>query len=157
GLSERLNIPRAEAKALIEGYFENFPEVKKYMNQVIDGARDKGYVETILGRKRFLKDIHSANAVVRGVAERNAINAPVQGSAADIIKIAMVNIQKKLNERKLQSLLILQVHDELVLDVFKPELEEVRELVKTEMESAVKLKVPLLVEIGVGQNWLEAH
>lgn len=157
GLSERLNIPRAEAKALIEGYFENFPEVKKYMNQVIDSARDKGYVETILGRKRFLKDIHSGNAVVRGVAERNAINAPVQGSAADIIKIAMVNIQKKLNERRLQSLLILQVHDELVLDVFKPELEEVRELVKTEMETAMKLKVPLLVEIGVGQNWLEAH
>lgn len=157
GLSERLNIPRAEAKALIEGYFENFPEVKKYMNQVIDSARDKGYVETILGRKRFLKDIHSGNAVVRGVAERNAINAPVQGSAADIIKIAMVNIQKKLNERRLQSLLILQVHDELVLDVFKPELEEVRELVKTEMETAVKLKVPLLVEIGVGQNWLKAH
>lgn len=157
GLSERLNIPRAEAKALIEGYFENFPEVKKYMNRVIDSARDKGYVETILGRKRFLKDIHSANAVVRGVAERNAINAPVQGSAADIIKIAMVNIQKKLNERRLQSLLILQVHDELVLDIFKPELEEVRELVKTEMESAVELKVPLLVEIGAGQNWLEAH
>ena len=157
GLSARLNIPRSEAKQLIDGYFENFPDVKKYMDTSIEVARSKGYVETIKGRKRYLNDINSANAVVRGVAERNAINAPIQGSAADVIKIAMVNIWKTLNEQKLRSKMILQVHDELNFDVWKPELEQVKAIVKHEMEHAVNIGVPLTVEMDAGDNWLDAH
>lgn len=157
GLSARLNIPRSEAKQLIDGYFENFPDVKKYMDTSIEVARSKGYVETIKGRKRYLNDINSANAVVRGVAERNAINAPIQGSAADVIKIAMVNIWKILNEQKLRSKMILQVHDELNFDVWKPELEQVKAIVKHEMEHAVNIGVPLTVEMDAGDNWLDAH
>lgn len=157
GLADRLNIPRGEAKALIDGYFDNFPGVKAYMDQCIRMARENGYVETIFGRKRYLPDINSRNAVVRGVAERNAINAPIQGTAADIIKRAMVDIQQRLKEEGLKSKMILQVHDELNFDVFKPELDKVKALVKEAMESAVKLKVPLVVDMGVGKNWLEAH
>jgi DNA polymerase-1 len=157
GLSARLNIPRTEAKQLIDGYFENFPDIKKYMDQSIENARNKGYVETIMGRKRYLNDINSSNAVVRGVAERNAINAPIQGSAADVIKIAMVNIWKAMNEQKLQSKMILQVHDELNFDVWKPELDQVKSIVKHEMENAVNIGVPLTVEMNAGDNWLDAH
>ena len=157
GLSARLNIPRTEAKQLIDGYFENFPDIKKYMDSSIENARSKGYVETIMGRKRYLNDINSSNAVVRGVAERNAINAPIQGSAADVIKIAMVNIWIAMNEQKLRSKMILQVHDELNFDVWKPELEKVKTIVKHEMEHAVNIGVPLTVEMNAGDNWLDAH
>ena len=157
GLSQRLNIPRTEAKQLIDGYFENFPDIKKFMDSSIENARTKGFVETIRGRKRYLNDINSANAVVRGVAERNAINAPIQGSAADVIKIAMVNIWKILNEQKLRSKMILQVHDELNFDVWIPELEQVKTIVKHEMENAVNIGVPLTVEMNAGDNWLDAH
>lgn len=127
------------------------------MSELVDFARDNGYVQTVLGRRRYLKDINSRNAVVRGAAERNAVNAPIQGSAADIIKIAMIHIYKKLSEGNFKSKMLLQVHDELVFDVYKPELETLKTLIKTEMESAYDLKVPLDVEIGVGENWLEAH
>ena len=157
GLSQRLNIPRTEAKQLIDGYFENFPDIKKYMDTSIEVARNKGYVETIKGRKRYLSDINSANAVVRGVAERNAINAPIQGSAADVIKIAMVNIWRAMNQQKLRSKMILQVHDELNFDVWIPELEQVKAIVKHEMENAVNIGVPLTVEMNAGENWLDAH
>jgi len=157
GLSQRLNIPRTEAKQLIDGYFENFPDIKKYMDTSIEVARNKGYVETIKGRKRYLSDINSANAVVRGVAERNAINAPIQGSAADVIKIAMVNIWRAMNQQKLRSKMILQVHDELNFDVWIPELDQVKAIVKYEMENAVNIGVPLTVEMNAGDNWLDAH
>ena len=157
GLSARLNIPRSEAKELIDGYFENFPDVKKFMDKSIENARNTGYVETIKGRKRYLSDINSANSVVRGMAERNAINAPIQGSAADVIKIAMVNIWSELKKQKLQSKMILQVHDELNFDVWLPELALMKAIVKHEMENAVNIGVPLTVEINAGDNWLDAH
>jgi DNA polymerase-1 len=157
GLSQRLNIPRTEAKALIDGYFENFPDIKKYMDQSIEKARKQGYVETIMGRKRYLNDINSSNAVVRGVAERNAINAPIQGSAADVIKLAMVNIWRAMQQQQLRSKMILQVHDELDFDVWIPELEPMKRIVKHEMEHAVNIGVPLTVEMNAGDNWLDAH
>lgn len=157
GLSQLLNISRTDAKSLIDSYFSQFPGVKNYMNECIDGARKKGYVKTLLGRRRYLRDINSQNAVIRGMAERNAINAPIQGSAADIIKIAMINILEALEIKNMSSKMILQVHDELVFDVFKPELESIRKLVKNEMENAFRLKVPLTVDMGTGKNWLEAH
>ena len=157
GLSERLNIPRGESKAIIDGYFESFTGVKKYMETTVELAREQGYVSTYFGRKRYLPDINSKNAVVRGVAERNAINAPIQGTAADIIKKAMVDISRRLKEGGYKTRMILQVHDELDFDVPKEELEEIKGLVKEAMESACKLNVPLLVDIGVGNNWLEAH
>ena len=157
GLSQQLNIPRKEAKQLIDSYFENYPGIKKYMDENIQFARDNGYVETIKGRRRYLKDINSQNAIVRGIAERNAINAPIQGSAADIIKIAMINIYKKLKQGNYKTKMILQVHDELNFDVYKPELEDIRQIVQNEMQNAVKLNIPLTVDIGVGENWLEAH
>ena len=157
GLSQRLNIPVSEAKEIIDGYFIAFPEVQEYMQKSIENARNEGYVKTLLGRKRYLGDINSANSVVRGVAERNAINAPIQGTAADIIKIAMINIHRRMKDENLKSKMIIQVHDELNFDVFEDEVEQLRILVKEEMESALKLDVPLLVEIGIGNNWLEAH
>jgi DNA polymerase-1 len=156
GLSQRLNISRTEASDLIKGYFESYPQVKAYMDNAIRMAKEKGYVETLMRRRRFLPDINSANAIVRGVAERNAINAPIQGSAADIIKLAMVNIQKKLRIGY-RTRMILQVHDELIFDVLSDELSEIQHVVRYEMENAVELKVPLLVDIGTGMNWLEAH
>lgn len=155
GLSNQTNLSRSESKELIDAYYETYPKLKKYMNAQVNFARDNGYVSTVLGRRRYLKDINSKNGVVRGAAERNAVNAPIQGSAADIIKIAMINIHKKLAGYKTK--MLLQVHDELVFDVYKPELEEVKTLIKTEMESAYPLDVPLVVDMGVGQNWLEAH
>ena len=157
GLSQRLNIPRKDAKDLIDEYFRNFPKVKEYMDYRISMARDKGYVETIWGRKRFLENINSRNATMRGMAERNAINAPIQGSAADIIKIAMLNIYEALMKNSYRSKLILQVHDELIFDAFKPEVEQLKEMVKDRMENAYQLKVPLIVETGTGKNWVEAH
>ena len=157
GLSQRLNIPRAEAKELIDGYFESFPKIKKFMDQQINLAGKQGYVQTIMGRKRYLSDINSSNAIVRGMAERNAINAPIQGSAADIIKIAMINIYRQFNTLKLKSKMVLQVHDELNFDVLKPELEQVQQIVKTEMENAVEIGVPLTVEMNAADNWLDAH
>ncbi len=157
GLSERLTIPRAEAKELIDGYFATYPDVKRYMDECIQRAKENGYVETIFGRKRYLADINSQNSVVRGFAERNAINAPIQGSAADIIKIAMVNIQKRLIAENLQTKMTMQVHDELNFTVPEAEIEQARKVVVEEMENVLKLKVPLIADCGVGANWLEAH
>jgi len=157
GLATRLGIPRGEAKEIIDGYFASFPGVRKYIDDSIEEARTKGYVDTIYGRKRFLPDIRSGNAVVRGLAERNAINAPIQGSAADIMKLAMIAVEKKLREGGFKSRITLQVHDELVLNVYPAELESVRKIVTESMEHAASLKVPLVVDDGVGKNWLEAH
>ena len=157
GLSNQTNLNRKESKELIEKYFEKYPKLKHYMNNQISFARDNGFVETILGRRRYLKDINSQNSIVRGAAERNAINAPIQGSAADIIKIAMINIQNKLSSCNYNSKMLLQVHDELVFDVFKPELNEIINLTRNEMEQAYKINVPLTVDINYGLNWLEAH
>lgn len=157
GLAERLGIPRGEAKALIEGYFETFTHLKEYMTRSIEEAREKGYVTTVKGRKRYLPDIRSGNAVVRGYAERNAVNAPIQGSAADIIKIAMVAVARDFKREGLRSRMIMQVHDELVFNVVPDELDRVREIVRRDMESAYTGRVPLIVSDGTGHNWLEAH
>ena len=157
GLSNQTDLSRAEAKELIETYYKTYPKLRNYISEQIEFARENGYVQTVLGRRRYLKDINGSNAIVRGAAERNAVNAPIQGSAADIIKIAMINIHKKLEVGKYQSKMLLQVHDELVFDVYKPELEELKTMIKTEMENAYKLSVPLDVELGIGNNWLEAH
>jgi DNA polymerase-1 len=157
GLSNQTNLSRSESAALIDAYYKTYPRLKAYIQEQIDFARENGYVETILGRRRYLKDINSANAVVRGGAERNAVNAPIQGSAADIIKIAMINIHKKLVQEKWQSKMLLQVHDELVFDVHNSELEKIKPLIQQEMENAFQLAVPLVVELGEGQNWFEAH
>ncbi|PLX04844.1 MAG: DNA polymerase I [Marinilabiliales bacterium] len=157
GLSQRLNIKRTDAKDLIDSYFNSYFNVKEYMDECIRKARDRGYVETLFGRKRWLKDINSRNATVRGLAERNAINAPIQGSAADIIKMAMIKIHQKLEKENLKSVMVMQVHDELNFNALKSELEIVSDIVKSEMENAVEISVPLLVEMGYGKNWLEAH
>ncbi|MFY9444717.1 MAG: DNA polymerase I [Flavobacteriaceae bacterium] len=157
GLSNQTDLSRAESKALIDTYYESYPKLKAYMNSQVNFARENGYVETVLGRRRYLKDINANNAIVRGAAERNAVNAPIQGSAADIIKLAMIAVQKALDDQKLRTKMLLQVHDELVFDVYKPELEQVKALVKSAMENAFTLTVPLDVELGVGENWLEAH
>jgi len=157
GLSNQTDLSRSEAKELIETYYKTYPKLRNYMSELIEFAREHEYVQTVLGRRRYLKDINSRNAVVRGAAERNAVNAPIQGSAADIIKIAMINIHNKLSEGNYKSKMLLQVHDELVFDIYKPELEELKTLIKFEMENAYILSVPLDVEIGVGENWLEAH
>ncbi len=157
GLAERLNVDRKEAKELIDGYFENYPRVKAYMDESIRLAREKGYIETIFKRKRYLPDINSKNAVVRGYAERNAINAPIQGSAADIIKVAMIRIYHRFQEEGIRSKMILQVHDELNFSVLPEEKEKVQQIVISEMEAAYKMKAPLRADCGWGHNWLEAH
>lgn len=157
GLAERLNIPRAESKELIDGYFNTYPEIRKYMDESIRVAKEHGYVETIFKRKRFLPDINSGNAVVRGYAERNAINAPIQGSAADIIKLAMIKIHQRFEKEGLKSRMILQVHDELNFNVYKEEYEKVKEIVLDSMENVIKLRVPLIADYGEGKSWLEAH
>ena len=157
GLSNQTSLSRAESAALIEAYYNTYPKLKSYIQEQIENAREKGFVQTILGRRRYLKDINSANAVVRGAAERNAVNAPIQGSAADIIKIAMINIHKRLIAENWKSKMLLQVHDELVFDVHNSELEKIQSMIKHEMEQAVVLSVPLEVEIGIGKDWLEAH
>ncbi len=157
GLSERLNIPRKEAKEIIDQYFDQYPGVRAYMKESIESAREKGYVETIMGRRRYLRDINSANAVVRGFAERNAINAPIQGSSADMIKIAMINIHREMEKLNLRSKMILQVHDELIFDAHKDELENIKPLIQDLMINAIPLKVPVVVEMDTGDNWLAAH
>ncbi|MEL7267994.1 MAG: DNA polymerase I [Bacteroidota bacterium] len=157
GLSNQTDLSRSEAKELIDTYYKTYPKLRNYMSEQVDFARDNGYVQTVLGRRRYLKDINAGNQVVRGAAERNAVNAPIQGSAADIIKIAMINIHKKLSERDYKTKMLLQVHDELVFDCYKPELEEMKTLIQSEMENAYQMAVPLDVEVGIGENWLEAH
>lgn len=157
GLSQRLNIPRAESKKLIEDYFRSYPKVKEYMTGMTEMAKKDGYVTTLYGRRRYLPDINSRNQVVRGLAERNAVNAPIQGSAADIIKVAMIRLWKRLQNENLKSKMVLQVHDELVFDVFPGEEEILSVIVKEEMERVIELSVPLTVECQYGRNWLEAH
>ena len=157
GLSQRLNIPQKEAKFIIEQYFTEYPKVKQYMDRTIQFARDNGYVKTIMGRRRYIRDINSANAVIRGAAERNAINAPIQGTAADMIKLAMINIQKILDKHSYKTKMVMQVHDELVFDLYRQERETIIPVIKGKMETALKMRVPIVVEIGLGKNWLEAH
>jgi len=157
GLSNQTSLDRKEAKALIDAYYETYPKLKSYMAKQVDFAREHGYVETVLNRRRYLKDINSRNGIVRSGAERNAVNAPIQGSAADIIKLAMINIHKRFEAENIKSKMLLQVHDELVFDVPKDELELIQPIIKDEMENAYKMEVPLDVEIGIGENWLEAH
>jgi len=157
GLAQNLGIRRGEAKEIIDNYYTQFAKLKDYQAENIEFARAHGFVETILGRRRYLADITSSNAVVRGFAERNAINAPIQGSAADVIKIAMISIHKVLEEKKFKSKMIMQVHDELVFDAHVDELNELRPLIVSHMENAVKMAVPLKVDMDEGGNWLEAH
>jgi len=157
GLSNQTDLSRAESKDLIETYYKTYPKLRDYIDAQVEFARENGYVSTVMGRRRYLKDINAKNHMVRSGAERNAVNAPIQGSAADIIKVAMINIQQKLKEGNYQSKMLLQVHDELVFDIHKDELEELKPMIKSEMENAFKLEVPLDVELGIGQNWLEAH
>jgi len=157
GLSNQTSLSRSEAKDLIDTYYKTYPKLSSYIADQVEFARQNGYVSTVLGRRRYLKDINSRNQVVRGAAERNAVNAPIQGSAADIIKIAMINIHNKLKAGNYKTRMLLQVHDELVFDAHKEELEVMKTMIRTEMENAYKLQVPLDVEIGIGQNWLEAH
>ena len=157
GLSQQTNLNRSESKELIDNYYASYPELKQYIADQVNFAREHGYVATVLGRRRYLKDINSQNAVVRGAAERNAVNAPIQGSAADIIKLAMIRIHQKIKTENWQSKMLLQVHDELVFDVLKSEKEDFEKMVKTEMENAFDIGLPLLVDIGFGDNWLEAH
>ena len=157
GLSNQTDLNRSEAKELIDTYYETYPKLKAYMSAQVDFAREHGYVETVLGRRRYLKDINSRNAMVRSGAERNAVNAPIQGSAADIIKLAMINIHKRFKKENFKSKMLLQVHDELVFDAHKEEVEIIKPIIKYEMENAFKMAVPLDVEVGLGSNWLEAH
>jgi len=157
GLSQQTDLTRSESKALIETYYATYPTLRNYIHYQVDFARENGYVETVLGRRRYLQSINSQNAVVRSAAERNAVNAPIQGSAADIIKLAMISIQKKLTDEQWASKMLLQVHDELVFEVPNEEVEPLKKMVKEAMEGAFSLKVPLVVDIGVGKNWLDAH
>ncbi|MDR6300141.1 DNA polymerase I [Mesonia maritima] len=157
GLSNQTDLTRAESKELIETYYKTYPKLRDFIDEQVEFAREHGYVSTVMGRRRYLKDINAKNHVVRSGAERNAVNAPIQGSAADIIKVAMINIQKRLKSGNYKSKMLLQVHDELVFDIHKDELEELKPIIQSEMENAFKLEVPLDVELGIGQNWLEAH
>ncbi len=157
GLSQNLNIPRKEAAEIIEQYFIQYPGIKRYMSDTMNFARENGFVETIMGRRRYLRDINSANQTVRGYAERNAINAPIQGSAADLIKIAMINIHKDMQDQNLGSKMTMQVHDELVFDVLKTEVEQMKAIITHRMKTAIKTQVPIEIEIGQGENWLAAH
>ena len=157
GLAQRLGIPRREAAEIIAQYFKQFPGIRKYMDDTIAFARNKGYVETVTGRRRYIRDIRSSNNTVRSGAERNAINAPIQGTAADMIKLAMIHIHNELSSRQLKTRMLLQVHDELVFDLFASEEKDVRSIIEDKMKNAIKLDVPIEVEIGVGENWLEAH
>jgi DNA polymerase-1 len=157
GLANRLEISQGEAKDIIARYFERFPKVKQYINDTITTARSKGYVETLLGRRRYLPDLNSGNQNIRQNAERQAINMPIQGTAADMLKLAMIEIDRAFTKQDLESQMLLQVHDELVFEVKKKEEKEVRTIVEKLMRNAMKLNVPIVVEIGVGKNWLEAH
>ena len=157
GLAQRLKLSRGEAKKIIDDYFENFPAISSYINDTLASARECGYVETLFGRRRYLPDINSRNATVRSLAERNAVNAPIQGTSADIIKLAMISVDRRLREEGLKSRMVLQIHDELLFDAVAEEVEAVERLVKEEMENVIKLSVPLTVECNHGSNWLEAH
>ena len=157
GLSNQTNLTRAESKVIIDNYYESYPSLKEFMSSQINFARENGFVKTILGRKRFLNDINSRNGMLRSSAERNAINTPVQGSAADIIKLSMINIFNEFRKKSMKTKLILQVHDELVFDAPADEVDQAKNIIIQEMENAYKLEVPLTVDIGVGKNWLEAH
>ena len=157
GLSQQTNLSRTEAKELIDSYYETYPTLKEYISKQVNLAREQGFVETLLGRRRYLKNINTNNSLVRSIDERNAVNAPIQGTAADVIKIAMIDIQKKLEKGNYKSKILLQVHDELVFDIYKDELDELKPLIKSTMENAYKLSIPLLVDVGLGADWLEAH
>ena len=157
GLSNQTNLSRSESKDLIDTYYKRYSKLKTFISKQISLARSNGYVETLSGRKRYLRNINSSNGLIRSAAERNAVNAPIQGTAADIIKIAMINIFNKFSEAKLKSKMLLQVHDELVFDVFNDEIELVKSIIKQEMENAFTLKVPLTIDMDQGNNWLEAH
>jgi DNA polymerase-1 len=157
GLSQNIGISRTEAKQIIDGYFKEFPKVKEYMEFSIAKARENEFVATILGRRRYVKDINSRNGMLRAMAVRNAINAPIQGSAADIIKKAMIDVQSEMEKQNLKSKMLLQVHDELVFDMHKEEENVLKNLVKQNMENAVESDVPIIVDLGIGNNWLEAH
>ena len=157
GLSQRLKIGRGEAKKIIEDYFANFPAISSYIEDTLISARENGYVETIFGRKRYLPDINSKNGTVRALAERNAINAPIQGTSADIIKLAMIKTDRRIRQEGLQSKMILQIHDELVFDTTPDEVEKLEAIVREEMENVIELSIPLTVECNHGHNWLEAH
>jgi DNA polymerase-1 len=157
GLAQRLGIPRKEAAEIITQYFLQFSGIRRYMDDTMAFARKQGYVETVTGRRRYIRDILSSNNTIRSAAERNAINAPIQGSAADMIKFAMINIHRELAKRRLKTRMLLQVHDELVFDLYSSEEAEVRALVEEKMKTAITLEVPIVVEIGVGADWLEAH
>ena len=157
GLAERMEVSRTEAKGLIENYFATYPRVKEYMEKSVAAARTSGYIETEFKRRRYLADINSHNSVVRGYAERNAVNAPIQGTAADIIKVAMVRIDRRFEAEGVRSKMILQVHDELNFSVFPEEMDLVKRIVIEEMEGAFSMQVPLVADCGVGANWLEAH
>ncbi len=157
GLANRLGVSQHEARDIISRYFERFPKVKQYITSTIAGARSNGYVQTLLGRRRFLPDINSKNQNIRGNAERQAINMPIQGTSADMIKLAMIAIHKGLPERGLRGRMLLQVHDELVFEVPKGETEETSALIIAAMQNALPLRVPIMVEVGIGKNWLEAH
>jgi DNA polymerase-1 len=157
GLAERLKISRSEASEIIKNYFKEYVGIQEYIDRQVDFAKQNGYVETMLGRRRYLRDINSGNSVVRNFAERNAINAPIQGSSADMIKIAMINIHQEMKARELKSKMILQVHDELVFDVHKDELVTLSEIIKDKMINALPLSIPIEVNLNTGNNWLEAH
>jgi DNA polymerase-1 len=157
GLAQRLKIGRAEAKKIIEDYFANFPAISSFIEDTLAVTRENGYVETIFGRRRYLPDINSKNGTVRSLAERNAVNAPIQGTAADIIKLAMINVDRRIAKEGLKSRMILQIHDELVFDAAADEVEKLEAIVKEEMENVTRLSIPLTVECNHGKNWLEAH
>ena len=157
GLAKNLGIKTKEGSEIIKAYFKEYPKIKEYMDKAIEQARELGYVETIMGRRRYLRNINSRNATVRGFDERNAINAPIQGSAADMIKVAMVDIHREMQKRALKSKMILQVHDELVFDAHKTEVETLKEILEDKMVNAIKMAVPIEIEIGLGDNWLQAH
>ena len=156
GLAEQANISRKEAKVLIDAYYETYPTLKTYIEKQVDLAREQGFVETLMGRRRYLKDINSRNGVVRSHAERNAVNAPIQGTAADIVKMAMIEIQREL-KKNFKTKMLLQVHDELIFDAPKDEVEAVTKMIKDKMEAAASFDVPLIAEVGLGANWYEAH
>jgi DNA polymerase-1 len=157
GLAQRLRIPRAQAKKIIDDYFANFPSISSYISKTVESAKEIGYVKTIFGRRRYLPDINSRNATVRSLAERNAVNAPIQGTSADIIKKAMIEVDRRISEAGLRSRMVLQIHDELVFDAVAEEAETLKGIVTEEMENVVELSVPLTVECNYGKNWLEAH
>ena len=157
GLSQRLSCSRAEAKQIIDDYFESFPAIRSFIEDTLTAARENGYVETIFGRRRFVPDVNSRNGTVRALAERNAVNAPIQGTSADIIKMAMASVDRRLSEAGLKSRMVLQIHDELLFDALEEEIDTLKAIVVEEMENVVRLSVPLTVECDYGKNWLEAH